>query len=89
MLREEFLKPLKMTATDLARGIKSPHDRVTKILHGERGVTADTAVRLGRFLRTSARFWLNLQADYDLALAEAQNPHTDIEPWRSPFTLTD
>lgn len=85
VLREEFLKPLKLTASDLSRGIKAPMDRVTEVLHGERAVSPDTAIRLARFFRTSARFWLNLQVMYDLALAEAEDAHSDIEPWRSHF----
>jgi addiction module HigA family antidote len=85
VLREEFLKPLRLTAADLSRGISVPIDRVTEILHGERAVSVDTAIRLGRFFRTNPRFWLNLQAIYDLARAEAENPHSDIEPWRTHF----
>ena len=85
VLREEFLKPLKLTAMDLSRGIGVTPDRVTRILHGEQSVSPDTAIRLARFFRTSARFWLSLQAIYDLAVAEAENPHSEITHWRTHF----
>ena len=85
VLREEFLRPLRLTAADLSRGIGVPIERVTGVLHGERAVSVDTAIRLGRFFRTNPRFWLNLQAIYDLAQAEAKNAHSDIEPWRTHF----
>ena len=85
VLREEFLRPLKLSAADLGRGINAQADRVIEILHGERSVTVDTAIRLARFFRTSARFWLNLQTIYDLAVAEAANPHAEIMPWRTHF----
>ena len=65
VLREEYLEPLGITAYRLAKEIGVPLTRVTSILDGNRGITADTALRLGAFLRTSARFWLNLQARYE------------------------
>ena len=58
------------TAARLARDIGVPPNRVTGILHGTRGITADTALRLGRYFGTSAAFWMNLQQDYDLRQAE-------------------
>lgn len=72
MLREEFLKPLGLSANALALALRVPANRVTAILNGERAVTADTALRLGRYFGTSARFWLNLQQSHDLSRARAE-----------------
>ncbi len=66
----EQLEELGMSATELARQLKVPASRVTQVLNGERAITGDTALRLGHFFGTSAQFWLNLQALYDLRLAE-------------------
>ncbi len=60
------------TAAQLARDIGVPPNRITGILHGTRGITADTALRLGRYFTTSASFWLNLQQIYDLRRAERE-----------------
>jgi len=66
VLREEFLLPLGLTQYRLAKGLKVPPRRINEIVHGTRAVSADTALRLARFFGTSDRFWLNLQAAYDL-----------------------
>lgn len=66
ILLEEFLKPLALTQYRLAKGISVPARRINEIVHGTRAVTADTALRLARFLGMSERFWLNLQTAYDL-----------------------
>jgi addiction module HigA family antidote len=66
VLREEFLVPLNLTPYRLAKDIQVPQTRVAEILAGRRGITADTAVRLGRYFGTSAEFWLNLQSLYEL-----------------------
>lgn len=66
----DALAGLGVTAAELARAIQVPANRVTGILHGRRGITADTALRLGRYFGTSAAFWLNLQQIYDLRIAE-------------------
>lgn len=66
----EELEALDMSAAELARKIGVPTNRVTQILNGTRGITGDTALRLGHFFGTSAQFWLNLQSLYDLRLAE-------------------
>lgn len=68
----EELDALKMSAAELARGLKVPTNRVTGILNGQRAVTGDTALRLAHFFGTSAEFWLNLQTVYELRLAEAR-----------------
>ncbi|MBN2700739.1 MAG: HigA family addiction module antidote protein [Methylothermaceae bacterium] len=64
------LEALNMSAAELARQLKVPPNRITEILHGQRAVTGDTALRLGHFFGTSAEFWLNLQKRYELRLAE-------------------
>src|SRR4029078_9308990 len=66
----EELEALGMSATELARQLKVPTNRITGILNGQRAITGDTALRLGHFFGTSPEFWLNLQALYDLRLAE-------------------
>ena len=66
VLLEEFLKPMGVSQYQLAKDITVPPRRINEIVLGKRGVTADTALRLSRYLGTSERFWLNLQARYDL-----------------------
>jgi addiction module HigA family antidote len=68
-IREDFLKPLKMSVNKLALELHVPATRMTEIIHGRRGITADTALRLGRYFNTTPKFWLNLQASYDLTVA--------------------
>ena len=66
----EELEALDMSASELARNLDVPANRITAILKGQRGLTGDTALRLGHFFGTSAEFWLNLQSLYDLRIAE-------------------
>ena len=66
VLLQEFLEPLEMTQYRLTKSLKVPARRINEIVHGTRAVSADTALRLARFFGTSDRFWLNLQAAYDL-----------------------
>jgi addiction module HigA family antidote len=66
VLLEEFLQPLGLTQYRLAKSLKVPARRINEIVHGERAISADTALRLARFFGTSDRFWFNLQAAYDL-----------------------
>lgn len=66
VLLEDFLRPLGLSQYRLARDISVPPRRINEIVHGKRAVTADTALRLARFFGTTERFWLNLQARYDL-----------------------
>ena len=66
VLMEEFLGPMELSQYRLAKDIGVPPRRINEIVHGNRAVTADTALRLARYFGTSARFWLNLQAHYDL-----------------------
>jgi addiction module HigA family antidote len=69
MLREEFMIPLGLSANALAIAIGVPATRVGEIVNERRGITADTALRLGRYFHMSAEFWMGLQSDYDLELA--------------------
>lgn len=66
ILLEEFLRPLVLTRYRLAKGLKVPARRINEIVRGNRAISADTALRLGRFFGNSPRFWLNLQTAYDL-----------------------
>jgi len=69
VLREE-LKERALSANQLALSLRVPSGRITQILNGKRGVTAETALRLGRYFGTGARFWMDIQTQYDLACAE-------------------
>jgi antitoxin HigA-1 len=66
ILLEEFLKPLSVSQYKLAKKLGVPARRIIEIVHGQRRISADTALRLARFFGTSERFWINLQARYDL-----------------------
>lgn len=66
VLNEEFLKPLSISQNQIARDIKVPPRRINEIVLGKRRVTADTALRLAIYFKTSPHFWMNLQSSYDL-----------------------
>jgi addiction module HigA family antidote len=66
----EELRELSMSAAELARNLNVPTNRITAILHGQRAITGDTALRLGHFFGTAPEFWLNLQSMYELRLAQ-------------------
>jgi antitoxin HigA-1 len=72
VLREDFLKPLKLSQYALAKAIGVPQIRVSEVVNGKRAITPDTALRLARYFRTSAEFWMGMQATYDLELARDQ-----------------
>jgi addiction module HigA family antidote len=89
ILREDFMVPLGISMNKLALDLHVPVTRIAEIVHERRGITPDTALRLGRYFNTSARFWLNAQAAYDLEVAqdELQNavkrevrPRASLEP---------
>lgn len=69
-LREDFLKPLGLTANRLAMELLVPVTRVNDIVRGKRAITADTALRLARYFGTTPQFWMNLQTNYDFELAQ-------------------
>jgi addiction module HigA family antidote len=70
VLREEFMKPHALSMNKLATDLRVPVTRIAEIYHERRGITADTALRLARYLNTSAAFWVNLQWRYELEIAE-------------------
>lgn len=72
MLNEEFLKPLGISQNSLALKIRVPATRIGDIVHGRRGITPDTALRLARFFGNSPEFWMNLQQMYDLSKAKLE-----------------
>ena len=72
ILREEFLSPLGMPAHQLAMALRVPATRINDIVNEKRGITADTALRLSRYFGTTSRFWMNMQASWELEVAEDQ-----------------
>ena len=80
VLREEYLVPLGLSARGLAKELGVPANRLTEIMRGARDVSADTAIRLGRYFGTDPRFWLNLQTAYDLSKAEKAHRYKKIVP---------
>lgn len=70
ILKTEFLEPLNLSVNALSRAIGVPRTRLNDIVLGRRGITADTALRLSRYFRVSARFWMNLQSHYEIETAE-------------------
>lgn len=73
VLREDFLKPMGITAYRLAKDINVPVNRITGIVNEDRAISADTALRLSRYFGTSAKVWTGLQSDYDLEIAAVQS----------------
>ena len=72
ILREEILKPLGLSANQLAIALRVPSGRIVEILNEKRSISADTALRLSRYFGMNAEMWMNMQADYDLAKARDQ-----------------
>ena len=70
ILMEEFLKPMGISQYRLAQDISVPARRINEIMHGILAISADTALRLGKYFSVSAQFWINLQSHYDLAIEE-------------------
>jgi addiction module HigA family antidote len=73
IIRFDILEPLGMSVTALAMALRVPQSRMAEIVAGRRGVSADTALRLARYLNSTPDFWLRLQADYDLRVASEQS----------------
>ena len=80
VLAEEYLKPLGFSASALAQAIGVPPNRISDIIRKRRDVSADTAIRLGKFFAVDPRFWLNLQTAYDLSVAETQHDYSGVRP---------
>lgn len=72
-LREDFMEPYELSANGLSKALGIPQNRISDIVRGRRGITADTALRLERAFGVSASFWLNLQSHYELEVAERDN----------------
>ncbi len=70
ILSEEYLKPLGISQNKLGRDLNVPAQRINEIVRGQRAITVDTALRLARYFHTTPQFWLNLQARYELEMAE-------------------
>jgi antitoxin HigA-1 len=85
ILEEEFLRPLGLSANELAKRIDVPATRISEVIRGRRGITADTALRLARFFGTSADLWLGLQSEHDLRAARrelGQSLESRIQPMK-------
>jgi addiction module HigA family antidote len=83
ILREEFMKPLGLSMNKLALDLRVPVTRIAEIVHQRRAITTDTALRLGRYFKTTPVFWMNLQVRYDLEMAEdeqAEKIARDVQP---------
>lgn len=80
VLRKEYLEPLGLSARRLAKALGVPSNRISDLARERRDVTADTAIRLGRYFDTDPRFWLNLQLAHDLSKAEAAADYSAIRP---------
>jgi antitoxin HigA-1 len=80
ILREEFMKPFGLSARALGEAIGAPANRLSDIARGRRDVSADTAIRLGRYFGVDPQFWLNLQTAHDLSKAESAHDYSDITP---------
>ena len=78
ILKTEFMEPMGVTAYALAKAISFPG--IYEVVRGDRAISADTAIRLGKYFGLPAQFWLNLQNDYDLRIAEGSGIGKDIRP---------
>jgi addiction module HigA family antidote len=87
ILLEEFLKPMGISQNKLALDMRVPPRRINEIVHGRRRITADTALRLGRYFGMSAQFWLGLQMDYDLDTEEDRLGERLVEEVRQHVAL--
>jgi addiction module HigA family antidote len=86
ILLEEFMKPLGLSQNALARALQVPPRRINEVVHEKRSISADTALRLARYLGTTAEFWAGLQADYDLRCAREERQST-IDQSIIPFKI--
>ena len=90
ILRADFLEPLRLSMNRLALDLRVPVTRIAEIVHGRRGVTPDTALRLARYFNTSPGFWMNLQTSYDLEVAQDKLSRVierEVQP--VSFAITD
>jgi len=90
ILRADFMEPLRLSMNRLALDLRVPVTRIAEIVHGRRGVTPDTALRLARYFNTSPGFWMNLQTSYDLEVAQDKLSRVierEVQP--VSFAITD
>jgi antitoxin HigA-1 len=86
-LREDFLKPYRLSMNKLAMDLRVPVTRIADIVAERRGITSDTALRLARYFKTSPEFWMNMQVRYELDLAEDEQRseiERDVRPFEAP-----
>ena len=86
ILLDEFLEPMGISQYRLAKDINVPPRRINEIIHGKRAISADTALRLGKFFNMTPQFWMNLQSRYDLEVAEdllADRLDTEVHPYQA------
>lgn len=85
ILREEFLKPMRLSVYQLAKELHVPAPRLNDVVLRKRGISADTAIRLAKFFGTSEQFWLGLQAAYEVSVAKKElgNAIGQIKPWHT------
>ena len=88
VLLEEFLRPMKITQNQLAKDINVPANRVSQIIHGKREITADTALRLGKYFGIEPEFWLNLQVRYNMKIARSKVGNEIEKEVKVHFTKT-
>lgn len=86
ILKEDYLEPLGISAHRLAMELHVPATRISDVVNGRRSITADTAIRLARYFNTSAQFWMNLQSQYDLEVAQDESGR-DVERDVHPLTM--
>jgi addiction module HigA family antidote len=86
ILREDFMKPMNLTANKLALDLHIPATRIAEIVHERRRITADTALRLARYFNTNPEFWLNLQNFYDLEVSRRSGTLSEIERHVQPVS---
>ncbi len=87
ILREDFMKPLGLSVNKLALELHVPATRIGEIVHERRRITAETALRLARYFKTNAEFWLNLQNIYDLEVTRRSGKDADIERQVQPVSV--
>jgi antitoxin HigA-1 len=88
ILREDFMKPLRLTTNKLALELHVPATRIAEIVHERRRITAETALRLARYFKTNPEFWLNLQNFYDLEVTRRSGAESEIERQVHPLSAS-
>ncbi len=88
ILREDFMRPLRLTVNKLALELHVPATRIGEIVHERRRITAETALRLARYFKTNPEFWLNLQNFYDLEVTRRSGAESEIERQVHPLSTS-